>query len=184
MTQANGAANAIRIHKKYKLLRFLSLVPLLAVVVILYVEKELSILSGFLLPALVAFNFLFTIFCARWYTNAIRNALLQELDLAEYNARITALKWNTHSCVDIILSAYAAGDHQRILDVIHPLLVTTKNKALRYTWLSWLSLSQFITGSREQLARILDEMEHLAKENRGAAKLFKKDLFFKFFIVL
>ena len=172
--------NAMRIRKKYMLIRWLSLLLIIAFFAIKHFIGYSDILLNFLTAACFAFYFPFLARCSHWYVYAIRNALLQDLDLAEYNARLAALKWDINSPIDIVISAYAGGDHQRVLNTVQSIFTTTKRPPLHYIFLSFLSISQFMRGDRENLANTLAVMERLAKENRKTKKLSKKDNLLRF----
>ncbi len=169
-----------RIRKIYMRARLFSLVSILAILTIPYITNYSNTLLNFLTPICFACYFIFLARCNRWYAHAIRKALLKDLDLAEYNARLAVLKWDINSPVDIVMSAYAGGDHQRILNTVQSVFATTKHAPLRYVFLSYLSISQFMRGDRKELTNTLATMECLAKENRKTKKLSKKDNLLRF----
>ena len=170
----------VRIRKIYMRARLFSFMLMLVVFAGQRITNYSNTLLNFLTPLCFACYVLFLTRCSRWYTYAIRKPLLQDLDLAEYNARLASLKWDINSPVDIVMGAYADGDHQRILNTVQSVFATTKHSPLRYVFLSYLSISQFMRGDRENLANTLTAMEHLAKENRKTKKLSKKDTLLRF----
>ena len=179
MTQPDGAMRAISIRKKYKLFRILSLLPLLSLLV--FIPGGFTILQSVLSLAFIIIALVFSRLSALWFSNAIRKPLMEELDLAEYAARIEVLKWDEYSPFDILIIAYASGDHQRLLNTVQANIHAVKKGPFRYVFLSYLSISQFMRGDRESLACTLAEMDRLVQEDRRARKLFKKDNLFAFF---
>ena len=164
---------AKQLLKKYRFLSLLSLLFLVPYAVTAWMDN-VPLALDLLSPLGIALCFLFSYLATRWLTKCIRNKLMQDLDLATYSGCIDTLKWSRFSPTDIVLSAYAAGDHQRVINATQSALLATKIKHLRYVWLSWLSASQFILGDRAQLARTLFEMEMLAKKKPPRRALCKK----------
>ncbi len=114
-------------------------------------------------------------FLARWLTLAVRRPFLEELDLAAYRARLASVKWNKRSALDMMVEAFALGDHQRVLNIAQAVLYKERDPLCRFSILSWLAVSQFVRGDMTCLRLTLGEIEMLVRRNRRVTRAVKKN---------
>lgn len=160
-----------------RLLSLLALLPWLGLFVAATVLKQLEeppLVSNFLFAACFLSLFLYLRFFPHFFSALVRRPLLQDLDLDTYRANLALVKWDVRSPVDNVMLAYASGDHQRLLSVAFASLSGQKDKRVRFMYLSWIEISQFMMGDFQQLMFTLAEIERLAADDHRVTRLLKK----------